>query len=347
MKASLLLKPGKIAPYEEVPTPSPGRGEMLVRVKAALTCGTDLKAFTRGHPMIPMPGPFGHEFSGVVEEVGKGVRKFRKGDPVMSVHSAPCLRCAPCKKGLHNLCQNIMSTKVLGAYAEFVLLPEHVVKQNAYKKPAALSFEEAALLEPLSCVIHGLSPLGIKKGDSCLVIGAGPIGLMHVMLLSAAGVVVAVADPHEGRLRKARALGARKCIKVTKDRQRDALRIRRACSTITGGLGLDHVFECTGRPEAWEASVDHLRPGGTATLFGGCPSGTAACFDTHRLHYDEITLRGVFHFTPADVKRAYGLLKGGKLQLKELISGSYPLRDMQKAFSRLREGRGVKYAIIP
>jgi len=318
-----------------------------VRVKAALTCGTDLKAFTRGHPLIPMPGPFGHEFSGIVSEIGKGVRKFKKGDHIMSAHSAPCLACPYCKSGTYNLCESIMTTKVLGAFAEFVLLPRHVVSQNAYKKPRSLSFEEAALLEPLACVVHGLGPLHIKKGDTALVIGAGPIGLMHVLLLKDLGAKVAIADPHQGRLKLARALGADRGISASRDRSTDAGRIRRSCSALVGGPGFDHVFECTGRPEAWEASVDHLRRGGTATLFGGPPSGTNACFNTHRLHYDELTLRGSFHFTPADVKISCETLINGKLRVNKLISASYPLRDITKAFARLKKGQGVKYAILP
>jgi L-iditol 2-dehydrogenase len=124
---SLLVKPGKIE-LREVKSPRPSKGDVLVKIKTALTCGTDLKAFLRGHPMIPMPGVFGHEFSGVVAEVGKGVQRFKKGDEIMAVHSAPCLECKYCKKRAYNLCEKIMWTKVLGAFAEYILLPPHVVK---------------------------------------------------------------------------------------------------------------------------------------------------------------------------------------------------------------------------
>lgn len=347
MKASLLLAPGTISPLENVPTPKPGPGELLIRVKAALTCGTDLKAFLRGHPMIPMPGPFGHEFSGIVERTGSGVRKFKKGDEIMSVHSAPCLRCPYCKKGLHNLCDEIMSTKVLGAFAEYLVIPSHVVRQNTFIKPPGLSFEEAALLEPLACVVHGLEPLSITKKDTALVLGGGPIGLMHVMMLKAHGATVVMADPHAGRLNMAKNLGAKHAIRLMPDRGRHRQQTLRATDKLTGKMGFDYVFECTGRPEVWEASVDYARRGGTVTLFGGCPSGTTACFDTHRLHYDEITLRGDFHFTPADVKVAYEILRDGKLKTREFISGSFPLKHIQKAFDLLQMGKGVKYAILP
>lgn len=179
MLASYLIRPG-VTELREIAVPKPSRGEVLVKIKAALTCGTDLKAFLRGHPMIPMPGVFGHEFSGVIAKAGKGVRGFKEGDEIMAVHSAPCLKCRYCRKKLYNLCENIMDTKVLGAFAEYILLPPHIVKQNLFHKPANLSFEEAAFLEPLSCVVHGINGLNIKQGDKVLIIGTGPIGLLHL-----------------------------------------------------------------------------------------------------------------------------------------------------------------------
>jgi len=232
-----------------------------------------------------------------------------------------------------------METKVLGAFAEYILLPRHIVKQNVYRKPSRLSFDAAALLEPLACVVHGLEPLDIKRRDTVLIIGAGPIGLMYVALLKTHGAEVAIVDPHPVRLRTATALGAKLAL-----RKGNASRAVRA---LTGDMGFDHVIECTGRPEVWEESVGYLRRGGTLTLFGGCPSGTTVTYDTHRLHYDELHLRGVFHFTPADVKKAYDVLSGRKLRTKEFISGAYPLSDLGKALKQLSEGRGVKYAIIP
>jgi L-iditol 2-dehydrogenase len=335
---SLLLKPGKII-IRETKTPDPSKGQLLIKVKAALTCGTDLKAFLRGHPVIPMPGPFGHEFSGVVAKAGKGVRRFKEGDEIMAVHSAPCLKCRYCKKKLYNLCENIMESKILGAFSEYILLPSHIVKQNVFHKPAKLSFEEAALLEPLSCVVHGIEPLDIKKGDTALVIGAGPIGLIHLMLLKEKGAVTAVSDISKGRLATAKKLGADTALKPEK--------IEKTVKDLTGGIGFDYIFECTGRPEVWESAVWYLRRGGTLVLFGGCPKGSKVTYDTYRLHYDEITLKGSFHFTPQDVKKAYELLRSRRLRTSGLISGSFPLKHIEKAFNRLTKGRGIKYAIIP
>ncbi len=387
MLANIIIKPGTIE-LRDIKTPKPSHGEILVKIKAALTCGTDLKAFRRGHPMIPMPGVFGHEFSGVVAEVGKGVKGFKEGDEIMAVHTAPCLKCIYCKKRLYNLCDKIMDTKVLGAFAEYILLTEYIVKQNILYKPKNLSFEEAAFLEPLSCVVHSMKSVDIKRSDNVLVIGAGPIGLLHLLLLKEKEAVVAISDKHKKKLKIAKELGADFVLRtdtayspsptplpsylLTDLPSREGLthpctsiRVetdplkRGVPSTLVGeparqirsaggkGEGFDYVFECTGRPEVWQASVNYVRRGGTVILFGGCKSGTKVTYDTGKLHYDEITLKGVFHFTPSDVKKAYKLLCKGRIGILRLISGSYPLNQLQKAFDKLAMGVGIKYAIIP
>jgi L-iditol 2-dehydrogenase len=334
MNSAILVRPGVIE-LREFPIPKPAPGEILVRIKASLTCGTDLKAFRRGHLVIPMPGPFGHEFSGIVSEVGKAVRRFREGDEIMAVHSAPCLACRYCARKLFNLCENIMQTKILGAFSEYILLPPHIVKQNAFHKPRHLSFEEAALLEPLACVVHGMASLHMEENNRALVIGSGPIGLLHLLLLKEREAHVTVIDKNKDRLKVAKKLGA------------DHIRIPGEKELQDNFMGFDYVFECTGIPGVWESSVRYLRRGGTVVLFGGCKSGTTVVYDTGRLHYDEITLRGTFHYTPADVKKAYGLLRARKINLSSLISGRFRLKDIQKVFNLLSQGKGIKYAVIP
>ena len=344
MHANILLKPGSIE-LREIKTPEPSYGEILVKIKAALTCGTDLKAFLRSHPLIPMPGVFGHEFSGIVTAIGKGVRRFKEGDAVMAVHTAPCLTCSFCRRRFYNLCEKIMHTKVLGAFAEYIILPSHVVRQNVFYKPEHLSFEETAFLEPLSCVVHSVETLRITKGDSVLIIGAGPIGLLHLLLLKRKGARVAVADIKEERLKIAKGLGADL---VILNQPSLSIKIPPYPPFPKGGVrGFDYVFECTGQPDVWESSVNYIRRGGTVILFGGCASGTTVTYDTGRIHYDEITLKGVFHYTPSDVKKAYKLLCEGKIGVSRLISGRYPLGELQKAFDKLAKGVGIKYAIIP
>jgi len=338
VKVVYLNRPGNLE-IRDMPAPIPGEGEILVRIKAALTCGTDLKAFLRGHPMVPMPGVFGHEFAGTVEETGKGARKFRPGDEVMSVHTAPCRACRYCAKKLYNLCENIMSTKVLGAFGEYILIPRHIVSQNVFIKPDRLSFEEAALLEPLACVVHGMRGLKIKKGDSVLIIGAGPIGLLHLLVATQKGARVMMTGLEHERLRIAERLGAGETVapSILSD----------SVKAFTKGIGFDFVFECTGQLAVWETAVNYVRRGGTVILFGGCKQGTVVTYDTYRIHYDEITLKGIFHFSPADVKAAYELLGSGTIDVKPLISGSYRLDKIREPFEKLSRGEGIKFAIIP
>lgn len=338
MLAGILVEPNRIE-LRKVETPTPSRGEILIKIKSALTCGTDLKAYLRGHPLIPMPGIFGHEFSGVIAELGKGARGFSEGNEVMAVHSAPCLECSYCKKELFNLCENIMNSKVLGAFAEYVVLPASVVKQNLFRKPPSLSFEEAAFLEPLSCVVRGMADLPMKRNDWVLIMGAGPIGLLHLLVAKLKKARVIITGMEQHRLKLAKRLGA--------DIAVIPARLMESVKDLTGGLGADVVFECTGQPDIWQKSINFVRRGGTVILFGGCKSGTKVMYDTCRLHYDAITLKGVFHFTPHDVRVAHDLLKRKKIKVSPLISGRYPLSDIESAFEKLCRGEGVKFAIIP
>lgn len=336
MLQAFLLEPERIE-IREVKTPHPKDEEVLINVRSALTCGTDLKAYLRGHPLIPMPGPFGHEFSGIIAERGKKVKGFKEGDEIMAVHTAPCMRCRYCKKRLYNLCEDIMNTKVLGAFSEYLLLPSHIVKWNLYHKPKELTFEEAALLEPLSCVFHGLRLVGPKRDDLVLIIGAGAIGLLHLLLLKEKGLKVAIASRRKEKLEMARQLGA--------DLAVEADHLDSALKDFTEGLGVDIVIECTGQLEVWKNSINYVRRGGTVILFGGVESGTEVCYDTHSLHYDEINVRGVFHFTPEDVKKTVETLEG--IKASQLITDRLPLVEITSAFEKLSRGEGLKYAIIP
>lgn len=338
MLSAILTRPG-IIEIKDVETPEPSAGELLIKIKASLTCGTDLKAFIRGHSLIPMPGPFGHEFSGIVAAKGKGVSKFKVGDAVMAVHSAPCLKCSYCNRNLFNLCDNLMSTKVLGAFSEYILLPKHIVQQNVFKKPEGLNFKEAAFLEPLSCVVHGIEPLNINKKDTIFIIGSGPIGLLHLAYVRSKGAKVLITGLEEERLKVAKKLGANVVFNHTQSAN--------FVHDFTMGVGVDYVFECTGQPDIWETSVNYVRKGGTVILFGGCRAGTAVHFNADKLHYNEITLKASFHFTPQDVKKAFLLLKNKKIAVKKLITETYPLNEIENVFNRLSKGIGIKYVLVP
>lgn len=342
MRANVLVRPG-LMELRDVEMPKAGPGEVVVKVRAALTCGTDLKAFLRGHPKMPMPTLFGHEFSGEIVELGKGVEGFREGDQIMSVHSAPCAQCFYCKRGQDNLCEMTMGSMVLGAYAEYIRVPSHIVRQNMYAKPANISFQEAALLEPLACVVHGFEQFGVRRDDTVAILGAGAIGLLHLLILHTVGVSkVIVVGRRAYRLRLAREMGATEVIDAAVEDGHERI------MDLTSGQGADVVIEATGKPEVWESAMRMVRRGGQVVLFGGCPSGTKVQIDTGRLHYDQITLRSPFHYTRAAVRRSYELLTSGMADAARLmITGEYPLQDLATVFSLLQQGDCAKFAVIP
>jgi L-iditol 2-dehydrogenase len=332
MRALVLEEPGCMS-LKQVEIPRPGPGEVLVKVEAATTCGTDLKAFLRGHPQIPMPGVLGHEYSGVVAAVGDGA-PFEVGDAIMGVHSAPCQECYWCERDQENLCESIMSTKVLGSYAEYLLVPARIARLNLFPKPDAISFEKACLLEPLACVAQGIELLKLRHDNSVLVIGPGAIGLMFVAALRLAGVRdITLAGRNETRLAVGKKLGAATCkvdeIPVSDDRKYDV------------------VIECTGQVEVWEKSINYVRRGGTLMLFGGCPGGTQACFDTKKVHYDQITILSPFHFGTKAVRQAREWLLNPLLDLSGIITGERLLEQGKQVFDDLRAGTGLKYVFKP
>ncbi|MBI3784643.1 MAG: alcohol dehydrogenase catalytic domain-containing protein [Deltaproteobacteria bacterium] len=341
MLAHVLVEPGRIE-LRELLRPSPGPGEVVLRIRAALTCGTDVKAFLRGHPKFPMPTPFGHEFAGEVAEVGAQVKGVRAGDAVMATPTGPCGSCYHCRRRQENLCDTVMETITLGAYAEYIKLPERVVKNNLYAKPPELSFAAAALLEPLSCVMHGLETLPLEPDDTVILIGAGAISLLHLLALRALGTQrIAVLGRSPERAAHARRLGAEKVFIGGVEAAAASVR------DYTDGRGADVVIECTGQVPVWEAAPSLARRGGTVVLFGGCAPGTDVRLDTQRLHYDELRVYSPFHSTPRAVRRAYELLCSGKLPGDALITGAYPLPELPAALEAHRLGLGIKFVIHP
>ena len=326
----------------ELPRPIPGPGEVVLRVHAALTCGTDIKTFLRGHPKFPTPTLFGHEFAGEIAAVGAGVRGFREGDAVMAVPSAPCGSCYFCVRDQENLCATVMDAYALGGFAEFVRLPAHVVGLNVYPKPAGVSFPVAALLEPLACVVHGLESVPLRSDDTVVLLGAGAISLLHLLTVRALGIEhVVVVGRRPARADHARQLGATEVFAGDLDVARERVRGR------TGGRGADVVVECTGQVEVWEAAPGFARRGGTVVLFGGCPPGSHVSVDTQRLHYDQLRVISPFHFTPRTVRRAYELLTSTGFAGHALISGVYPLTQLPQALDAHQRGDGIKFAVLP
>ncbi len=343
MRAGYLVAPGRIE-VRDVAVPPAEPGGIVVRVRVALTDGTDLKAFRRGHPKMPMPTRFGHEFAGDVAAIGTGVVTFAVGDPIMCVHSAPDGTCFWCERGEEELCESVMETKILGAYAEYISVPKHIVERNAFRKPRNVSYESAAFLEPVSCVVHAQQQLGSRAGDTVAIVGDGGFGILHALVARASGARPILVGRRAERLALARALGIAETIDA-----RDGGEVAAELAARTGGRGADAAIECTGAREIWEASPSYVRRGGTVVLFGGLPSGTAVTYDASRLHYDEIKLLSPFHFTPRAVRAAYELLAANALDVEPLVSERFALDRLQDAFASLEAGGGLnlKYAVLP
>lgn len=329
---------------ERLPMPMAGAGEIVVRVHAALTCGTDLKVYRRGYhaKMLTPPVPFGHELAGVVHEVGEGVTGFREGDRVVALNSAPCDECYLCKRDQQNLCDDLLFNN--GAYAEFIRIPARIVEKNTLLMPEGLPFEHAALTEPLACVLRGLEESSPQPGDSVVVIGAGPIGLMFMHAAQIAGLHVIAVVKHDEQIAVARIFGAEQVVQTTA--VDDPVAAVRAFTS--DDRGVDLAIEAVATPVTWQWAVDMVRKGGSVNFFGGPPSGTKVEFDTNRLHYNDITLKASFHHTPATARKAFELIKSGKFKCREYITGRASLMELGDVFRGLMSGSAdIKTAIIP
>jgi len=341
--AARFYAPGDLR-IEEVDLPKIGEGELLIRNRVALTCGTDLKMFLRGHRLATPPLIIGHEFAGTVEKVGDCAEGFEEGMRVVAANSAPCMFCHYCRIGKPNLCDRLDDVLVgfssPGAYAEYVRLPARIVKQNTYEVPKDVPLESAAFVEPLACVAHGIELSNIKTGDLVFVIGAGPIGLMHIQLAKVHGAkTVIVADASPERLQNATRLGADQLISSSDPASQ--------VKALTDGRGADVTIEAVGKPETWELAVRATRKGGTTILFGGCPSGSTASIDAGLVHYGELTLKGVFHHTPSDVREALRLISTGQVKVAPLVTHRMRLTEVEAALRLMQKGTAIKVAITP
>ena len=330
--------------YEQVEVPDITEDEILVKIMAALTCGTDVKTYHRGHPVLikTTPSGFGHEFAGIIEKIGKNVKNFEVGDRVVAVNTAPCMECYFCKIEEYNLCENLEFLN--GAYAEYIIIPKQIAKINTYKIPDHVSFEEAAFVEPLANVAHGIERTEIKPGQTVGIIGLGPIGLMLTRLAKLKGAKVIVAGRNPMKLELAKTFGG---ADATIDLNLEPDPERAFKNHTVEGRGLDVIIEAVGLPELWERTFKLVRKGGTVHLFGGCKSGTSVNIDTHKLHYDEIRVIGVFHHTPQYVKKSLELIASGQIDVKKLITHKMPLKDLEKAIKMHKNGETLKILISP
>jgi L-iditol 2-dehydrogenase len=335
--------PGDVR-YEQVPCPQPDAGELIVRIGAALTCGTDLKCYRRGHPVLlkDLPSAFGHEFAGEVVAVGEGVENFHPGDRVVCANSAPCYQCFYCHQGQTNLCEDL--DLLNGAYAEYIRVPARIVRFNTYALPAHVPDALAAFCEPLAVCLRGVEESNVRPGARVAVLGLGPIGQLLVRAAKWKGAHVTAFARNAFKRETALRFGlADAVVDMT-----DGLDVEAVRQQYTPqGRGFDVVIEAVGLPEMWEKAVALSRRGGTVNLFAGCKSGTSIQLDTRRLHYDEITLLSLFHHTPTYFKKALSLIAQGEIDPSPLISARMGLAELPDAFALLEAGRAIKVAIQP
>lgn len=329
--------------YEEVEIPKLKEGEVLVKVEAALTCGTDVKTYRRSHPVLikSTPSGFGHEFSGIIADAN-GVNGFKNGDRVVAANSAPCGECFYCKKEQYNLCENLQFLN--GAYAQYVVIPKLIAQKNLIKISDNLPFEYAAFTEPLANVVHGIDRVEIKKGDVVGICGLGPIGLFFAKLAKMKGAKVIAAARNPLKLKMAKEFA-----------QVDEIIDLTQCNNLVEAFvnfsdekrGLDLAIECVGLPEIWQNMFNSTRKGGQVLLFGGCKSGTEVCFDAKKMHYDEVNIISVFHHTPKYIRKSLELIASGEIDVSKLITATLPLEKLEDAMKSHINGDVIKFLIKP
>src|SRR6266403_951016 len=330
---------------EKIDVPAVAADEVLVRVRLALTDGTDLKVWKRGYhaKMIQPPAVFGHELVGEIVAVGKRVdARWRIGMRVIAANSAPCLRCYHCRRGQENLCDDLLFNN--GAYADYMRIPGRIVVENMLEVPHSVDDQSAALAEPLACVLRGIHEMEVRTGDTAAVIGCGPIGLKFVRMLSRRGVRVIALARRTAPLDVARRLGAVATINVTETKDVSA-----AVKVLTDeARGADAVVEAAGNPSAWEMAFSMVRRGGVLNFFSGLPSGTKVEIEPAQIHYSEIRLISPFHHTPRFIREALEAVKRGDISAHDFVTEEISLNDLPQAFERMKARSGeIKVAVRP
>lgn len=340
MKKVLFYAPKDIR-VEEVEKPVPGKGEIVIKNVVSLTCGTDVKTYMRGYRFEP-PFGFGHEAAGIVEAVGEGVDKVKPGDRVIAHNTAPCQECFYCKKGLHSLCEDFLNNFDNGAHAEYQLIPERIVRQNIFHIPDDMTFKQAALTEPFSCAVYGTAEIPIEMGDTVVVNGCGPIGLMFIKLITLRGAEVIACDMHENRLELAKKMGATHLVQASNAEEQ----VKKVRELTQNGRGVDIAVEAVGRPEVWDIAINQVRPGGFVLCFGGTAKGVKVEVDTTLLHYSQITIKGVYHTTPRHVAIAFELLRRGVIKAEDFVNNEYPIDKIEEAIVEHSRGDVIKNCIV-
>lgn len=345
MKALVLKSPNEFG-TEQVPDPELGEGEILLRVKSCAICGTDIRILegkkTRG---VRYPSIIGHEIAGVIEDTQGFVGNLTKGTRVCIAPVIPCHSCRYCLEGRENACQNRVAIgyEFDGGFAEFLRVPAEAVKSgHVAVLPESMSFEEGSLIEPLSCCLNGIRKSNVGLADTCLIVGAGPIGLMHIQLARAAGAAqIIVSEPNPVRRNTALHFGADRVVDPTKED------LSAIVKEATDGLGVDSLILAIGVPAVVNSLLKLIRKGGSLNLFAGFPDTGSCTIEANVIHYNEITVTGTSASTRLDYLQARDLVARGKVNVKDLVSHRYNLENFREAYEIAKAGKGIKIIIVP
>jgi L-iditol 2-dehydrogenase len=331
---------------EDTPAPEARPGEIVIRVRSCSTCGTDAKIFHHGHHHISLPRVLGHEVAGEIVEVGNGVDGFGVGDRVQVIAAIPCGECFFCRRGQETVCENLESIgyQYDGGFAEFMRVPRKVLDRDGLNRvPDHVPFEAASLTEPLACVLNGQEIAQVGTGDVVAVLGAGPIGCLHVRLARARGASsIILADVNERRLELS--VRARPDIVIDSAKEDAVDAVRKA----TDGRGADVVITATGAGAAQEQALEMASARGRISLFGGLPRDNSVIrFDSNLVHYRELIVVGAYGSAPRHNRAALELISTGAVEVEDLITHRVPLDRVRDAIDIVTSGEGLKVVVEP
>lgn len=345
MIAAVFDGPGRLE-VREVEDPAIGSDEVLVKVGANTVCGTDLRIL-RGEKTtgITPPAIIGHEVAGHVVEVGRAARGFEVGAPVTITPVIPCLRCYYCKRDMENVCENVRGVgyEVAGGLSEYMKIPADAIAAGClFASEEDMPSEQLALAEPLSCCVYGQRRSPVELDDVVLILGAGPIGLLHLQLalLAGAGTVI-VSQRSEGRRRLASEFGAHVVVDPTSEDLPEVV------AGYTNGRGADVVIVCIGVPQLVNDAFRLARKGGRVNVFAGLAGKGWAEVEANLVHYNELQITGQTGARRSDFETALKLIESGRIDTRRMITHRFPLRDTAEAIETVNSGEGIKVAVMP